>query len=70
MKRLSCEEKEKFRDNMLSYLLFGEQLLKSEVMPAETLKGITDEERELIKKLAAQTDELYRIMNKNCNPEE
>ena len=69
VKRLTSEEKEQLRDKVLAFLLFGE--VKPAVQPIhEPLNGITDMERELIKKLASQTEEMFRLMNRNCDPEE
>jgi len=67
---LSDQEKEIFRDNLLSFLLFGDHT-PTEAHPAkEPLKGISEDERALLRKLAAQTEELFRIMNKNNETEE
>lgn len=60
---LSVEEQEKFRDNLLAYLLFGDQNSNAALPGKETLKGISEEERNLIRKLASQTEELFRTMN-------
>ncbi|MDQ3051142.1 MAG: hypothetical protein M3Q95_09685 [Bacteroidota bacterium] len=66
---LSQEEQEKFRDNLLAYLLFGDQSSNSVLPGKETLKGISEAERMLIRKLAAQTEELFRTMNQEDEEE-
>jgi len=61
---LSSEEKEIFRDHLLAYLLFGDPALIPTLPAKANMKGITTEERALIKKLAAQTEALFKAMNK------
>ncbi len=66
---LNPAEKENFRDHLLAYLLFGEQT--PEPGPEnENLKGLTASERALIRKLAAETEALYRAMNRDIDAEE
>lgn len=61
---LCSEEKETFRDHLLAYLLFGDPVLNPKLPAKGNIKGITIEERALIIKLAAQTEALYKAMNK------
>lgn len=60
---MSATEKENFRDNLLAFLLFGDHHTPINKTEVEPLMGITAQEKELIRKLAAQTEELYRVMN-------
>ncbi len=63
---MSPMEKENFRDNLLAFLLFGEQTNAMDSVKQELLQGITAQEKELIRKLAAQTEELYKAMNNDA----
>ena len=67
---LNSEEKENFKDNLLAFLLFGYQTSSSALPEKEILKGISENERALIRKLADQTEELFKAMNRDNEPEE
>ena len=61
MKGLPAGEREIFRNHLLSWLLF-ENFDDKAGKPDGTLSGLSEKERELILKLAKQTEELHRIM--------
>lgn len=55
-------EKEAFRDELLSWLLFGESHQQpSSSTENHPMKGLNEEEKQLIRKLAEKTEALYRI---------
>lgn len=66
VKEVSCQlnssDKEVLRDQLLAYLLFGNYNDQKgvEIKSNGTLEGLTKDERELLKKLAAQTEALFR----------
>ena len=67
--QLNNSEKEKLRTEMLSYLLFNDNTgtgFNEGNQPAAH-KGLSIEEMELIRKLAAGTDLLNRIKNGNSS---
>jgi len=59
---LDSRDKEMLRDELLAYLLFGNYY--DSIGPAEStsiqMRGLSNHERELIKKLADQTEALFR----------
>ena len=67
--QLNNSEKEKLRTEMLSYLLFNDNTGTSSNPgnQPEIHKGLSNEELELIKKLAAGIDLLNRIKNGNSS---
>ena len=52
---LSPTEKEQFRDELLSWLLFDGKCRNN-------LKGLSEKDKELIERLAKQTERLYWLM--------
>lgn len=59
---LDSGDKELLRDELLAYLLFGNYHDSKGPMenPSSPLRGLSNHERELIRKLADQTEELFR----------
>lgn len=59
---LDSKHKEMLRDELLAYLLFGNyhDSKRSIESSSTLLRGLSDHERELIKKLADQTEELFK----------
>ncbi len=64
---LDAHQKESLKDQLLAYLLFGNynDLKGVERIHNGQLQGLTDKERDLIKKLAAQTEALYKAKHEN-----
>lgn len=60
--KLAPAEKDKLRTELLSYLLFDNARNNSE-NSNRAITGLSEEEKELIKKLAARTEALHRLMN-------
>jgi hypothetical protein len=60
MNSVQKEQREELRDELLAFLLFGETNPETISAANESLKGLTREEKELIRKLADQTEALYR----------
>ena len=67
---LNSDERENLRDHLLAYLLFGEPSQEKDQTENENLKGISEHERALIRKLAADTEALWRAMNRDIDAEE
>ena len=61
---LNEQDKDRLRSEMLSYLLFDAGNPKSDfsLKPSGRIRDLSPEEMELIMKLAARTDALYRLM--------
>ena len=59
---LDASEKEMLKDELLAILLFGDEEKRKQAVdnPADSKRGLTNEEKELIRKLAAQTEALFR----------
>jgi hypothetical protein len=58
------EQKEILKDELLAFLLFGDTSPEYISAANESLKGLTVEEMELIRKLAKQTEDLYKASKK------
>ena len=64
---LTSAEKEQLRDELLAFFLFSEFNKTNCVRECDknvTMQSLTEEERILIKKLAEQTEALYRAQNR------
>jgi len=61
---LGAAEKENLKDELLAFLLFGDTTPEYINAANESLKGLTQEEMKLIRKLAKQTEDLYRLSKK------
>ncbi len=63
--KLTTEEKEIVRDQLIAYLLFSNDLRFTQLNDQDTnrVEGLTSEERDLIRKIAEQTEKLHRLMN-------
>jgi hypothetical protein len=63
--KLTPEEKEIVRDQLIAYLLFSNDLRFTQLNDQDTnrVEGLTSEERDLIRKIAEQTEKLHRLMN-------
>ena len=57
---MDSTEKENLRDELLAFLLFGDTQPEHIEAANESLKGLTPEETNLIRKLARQTEDLYK----------
>lgn len=62
---LTPEEIESVRDQLIAYLLFSSDLRITRLNDphANRIQGLTRDERELIRKIAEQTERLHRLMN-------
>ncbi|MBL0340975.1 MAG: hypothetical protein IPP71_08625 [Bacteroidetes bacterium] len=65
--QLDAQEKEVLRDQLIAYLLFGNYNDQKNIERKKivALSGLTEQERELIKKLAQQTEALYRAKHED-----
>jgi hypothetical protein len=63
--KLTPEEKEIVRDQLIAYLLFSNDLRFTQLNDQDTtrMESLTSEERDLIRKIAEQTEKLHRLMN-------
>jgi hypothetical protein len=62
---LTPEERESVRDQLIAFLLFSRDLRITQISDPQTerIQGLTEEERDLIRKIAEQTERLHRMMN-------
>ena len=62
---LTPEERESVRDQLIAFLLFSSDLRMTQINDpqAQRIQGLTEEERDLIRKIAEQTEKLHRMMN-------
>lgn len=62
---LTPEERESVRDQLIAFLLFSRDLRITQISYPQTerIQGLTEEERDLIRKIAEQTERLHRMMN-------
>jgi hypothetical protein len=68
---LTPEEKEAVRDQLIAYLLFSHHTSFTPTGGQNNshVQGLTEEERELIRKIAEQTEKLHRLMNQDDSGE-
>ena len=57
---MNGQEMENLRDELIAWLLFSDNEKSAIPHISQNMKGLTEVEKELIRKLASQTNDLYR----------